>query len=330
MLQHGLLDNSATWLIQNSSNALPFMLADQGYDVWMTNSRGNINSKEHMHPEVFNVHDIHSKYFDFTWDEMGKFDLPANLDYIISHSEFDKAFYVGHSQGTTQFFVAADVMENIGDKVAGFIGIGPVMYVGNLYSPFLRILMHTGILELLDWLKVYNFLVLPYFFSPTIRAVMINFRHTVWRIIGWICGIDEEIRIDLSRVPVLGNHEPGGTSLKNVFHWSRMVQSGEFSYHDYGSDKLNLEHYNQSKPLLYNTTHIGEVFHSFPSFLLAGENDALVSKKDLAKLVDIIGPSGTKVERLDRFAHVDYVWGKEAKEKVFLPTVEFINKHMPI
>ena len=55
ILQHGLLDNSATWLILNSTQALPFKLVDEGYDVWMTNSRGNINSFEHMHPETHNV-----------------------------------------------------------------------------------------------------------------------------------------------------------------------------------------------------------------------------------------------------------------------------------
>ena len=58
ILQHGLIDNSATWLIPNSTIALPFRLADEGYDVWMTNSRGNINSYEHMHPETHNVKEI--------------------------------------------------------------------------------------------------------------------------------------------------------------------------------------------------------------------------------------------------------------------------------
>lgn len=84
ILQHGLLDNSATWLFMDKNNSLPFLLADEKYDVWMTNSRGNINSFEHMDPEHYNVRDSGSKYWDFSWDEMAKYDVKANLDYVLT------------------------------------------------------------------------------------------------------------------------------------------------------------------------------------------------------------------------------------------------------
>lgn len=113
----------------------------------------------------------------------------------------------------------------------------------------------------------------------------------------------------------------------NILHYSRMVTSGEFSYHDFGSKKANMKHYGQASPPLYNTTHIAETFTKFPSFLLAGENDALVSKHDLEKLRKIIEPSGTRIETIPTFAHLDYVWGKEAKEKIYNPTLQFIIEH---
>jgi len=186
ILQHGLLDNSATWLIQNASNALPFLLVDQGYDVWMTNSRGNINSFEHMHPETHYVFDPSGQYYDFTWDDMGKYDVPANLNYVLAHSSYKKAFYVGHSQGTTQFFVAADVYKDLGDKIAGFIALGPVMYVGNMYSPYVRMLIKSGVFSLLNFVNLKNFLLLPNELSPIIRYLANHLRHFIWRVIGLI------------------------------------------------------------------------------------------------------------------------------------------------
>ena len=250
VLQHGLLDNSATWLIQNASTALPFLLADEGYDVWMTNSRGNIHSYEHMKPSVYNVHKVNSPFYNFTWDDMGNYDVPSNIDYILKHTNYKKVFYIGHSQGTTQFFVSSDVVPDLADKIQGFIGLGPVMYVGNMYSPYLRLIMKTGIFEFLDRTGFHNFLLFPSALSPIIRYVAIHMRHFIWRFIGLICGIDEEIRVDLTRMPVMGNFEPGGTSIMNLLHWIRMIRSGEFSYHDYGSKSLNMEHYGQDTPPL--------------------------------------------------------------------------------
>ena len=106
-----------------------------------------------------------------------------------------------------------------------------------------------------------------------------------------------------------------------------MIKSKTFSFHDYGSEKLNMQHYGQPSPPLYNTTQIAETFKKFPSYLIAGGNDCLVSKHDLATLRGILEPTGARIEVIETFAHLDYVWGTESQALVFQPTVDFINDH---
>ena len=41
------------------------------------------------------------EYWDFSFDEMGRFDLPANIDFVLEKTGKDKIIYIAHSQGTT-------------------------------------------------------------------------------------------------------------------------------------------------------------------------------------------------------------------------------------
>lgn len=41
LIMHGLLDCSVTWFFhQDKKRCLPYILASQGYDVWVGNNRG--------------------------------------------------------------------------------------------------------------------------------------------------------------------------------------------------------------------------------------------------------------------------------------------------
>lgn len=69
------------------------MLADLGYDVWMGNVRGNRYSKQHR----WLVTDS-KKFWKFSFHEMGKYDLPVLIDFILNKTGFKKIQYIGHSQ----------------------------------------------------------------------------------------------------------------------------------------------------------------------------------------------------------------------------------------
>ena len=73
-------------------------LFDQGYDIWMGNNRGtkysNVSEKYPEQNEDFDR-------WDFSWAELGLYDIPAFMDKIIEVSDQPKVNYIGYSMGTT-------------------------------------------------------------------------------------------------------------------------------------------------------------------------------------------------------------------------------------
>ncbi|CAH8624915.1 unnamed protein product [Schistosoma haematobium] len=92
-LQHGLLDSAHTWVNNLPDESLGFILADDCYDVWLGNSRGSTYSSNHQYLKPDD-----KEFWEFSWDEMGKYDLPATLIYILNYTNAEKLSYIGHSQ----------------------------------------------------------------------------------------------------------------------------------------------------------------------------------------------------------------------------------------
>ena len=69
-----------------------FVLARQGYDVWLLNNRGTRFSDTHK-----TLDNSSKEYWNFDWEDMGTKDLPATIDYILNTTGFEKINYVGHS-----------------------------------------------------------------------------------------------------------------------------------------------------------------------------------------------------------------------------------------
>lgn len=243
MLQHGLFDNSRSWLVIDRQDNLAFQLAELGYDVWITNSRGNIESFEHLDPETHSVFSWGSDFWKFSFDHMAEYDVPSNIDYILKHTNQKKIHYVGHSQGTTQFFAANALNDDIADKIASFNAIGPVMEVTHQWAPIVTMLKNTHLEQVLIKLGFYNLLVIPNPVSIVLRSVVNKFKTTTWRIVEMMCGMSNDIHTNLALMPTFIRNEPGGTSVFNGKHWLDNMRKGGFYRYDYGTFEENQQKY---------------------------------------------------------------------------------------
>lgn len=61
----------------------------------MGNVRGNIYSTNHV-----NIPPTSPQFWDFSFDEFARYDLPETVDYILAATGYKTLSYIGHRYGT--------------------------------------------------------------------------------------------------------------------------------------------------------------------------------------------------------------------------------------
>ena len=66
---------------------------------------------------------------------MGQYDIPAVINYILVRTGREKLVYIGHSMGTTIFWVAMETHPTLNDKIEMMFALAPVASVNDMKSP---------------------------------------------------------------------------------------------------------------------------------------------------------------------------------------------------
>lgn len=120
LIQHGFWSCSESYIL-NGDDAVAFRFARLGYDVWLGNNRMSIYSRKH------NPESKSRDYLDFSFWEVGKFDLPAEVDKALAITGHTKLSYMGYSEGSTSMFTAlAEDFGSMSTKLNIYIAIAPV------------------------------------------------------------------------------------------------------------------------------------------------------------------------------------------------------------
>ncbi|XP_051159553.1 lipase 1-like isoform X2 [Leptopilina boulardi] len=308
-LQHGLFASSNTWVI-SGKESLAFALSDKGYDVWMGNFRGNIYSKSHI-----NLDQKDEEYWDYSFHEMGIYDLPAMINYITESTQ-QKLIYFGFSLGCTTFFVMASKIPEMSSKISVAILIAPVAYLSNMLGFFEKNVILRGVKYALNHPRISNDMFENSFQLRQKNKELILDSNFALKLMQ--CGQTHFKEIYLKSIKCELN---GGSSLKNINHLLQQMTQNELSYYDYGSDE-NLKIYNQENPKIYNLTKI-----KIPIVLFHSKGDELTQKKDFEKLTSKLLNINENVEiNSKKICHLDLVWGKNVTKTVNDPLFKILNK----
>ena len=71
------MDSADGWVAHRPEVAPGFVMSRAGYDVWLGNNRGNKYCLTTATPKS------NSDFWNYGYEEMGDYDLPAMIDYIL-------------------------------------------------------------------------------------------------------------------------------------------------------------------------------------------------------------------------------------------------------
>ncbi|RZC36181.1 lipase 3, partial [Asbolus verrucosus] len=319
-LQHGLLSSSTDWVV-SANGSLAFMLADSGYDVWMGNARGNTYSKAHTNLSIHSA-----QYWNFSWHEMGYYDLPASLYYVSNTTgKLGEIIYVGHSMGTTMFFVFASTRPQDAKNVKFMAALAPVAYMTHVKSPirylspftydFEWLSKYLGLNQFLPNNKVLKFLAYD--------CELLKIDKTICEdIIFVLCGFDKA-EFNEKILPVVLGHDPAGTSTKTVLHYAQEIKyDGKFQQYDYGPEGNRIK-YGTLKPPQYKLVNI-----KVKTYLMYAVNDWLASYIDVIRLSqNLTNNVGMYQVPMDAFNHVDFLFGKDVVRLIYKPLIKVIQNY---
>jgi len=313
LLQHALLDSSFGWVVNLPHESLAYILADLGYDVWLGNNRGNRYSTAH---ETYNIDS--KEFWDFSWDEMATFDLPAEIEYVLDYTNHTSLSYVGFSQGTMQMFANLAASDELWEKVNYFAALGPVAWTNHIKDPVAMFLADYHIDKLYEIFGMKKFLTnqfINYYYEYFCHQRPNN------------C-VDSTIsgQANVTRMDIYMAEFPSGTSVKNMAHFVQGFRTDKFIMFDYGSKWKNLEHYGTDEPPEYDLTKIDKV----PISLFSGSADVYADPEDVSRLQTAIAYRLKTNLQLYGYTHPDFILGVNSFKAVYPHVIADMEELNPL
>lgn len=312
IVQHGILLASDSWVLRGPEEDLVFLLADRGFDIWLANTRGNYYSKSHI-----SYNSMQKRFWDFGWDELGMYDIPAMIKYVQKITDRDKIVHMGHSMGTTSFYAMLSKKPEMNDKILAHISLAPVAYMDRMRSlEVLRpiTLIIKQLIQFQEHLKLYDLFARDKRISLLISKicnVSKRNKRLCFKIMFYFVGPDYD-QLKAEYFDRLIGHFPSGASATMFLHFIQNVLSKEFRELDFGP-AINIQKYGKLYPPLYNLTRV-----TAPVYLYYSLNDFLSHNLDVERLAKKLPNVKKKYLVPYRwFNHIDFILALDSKNLLY-------------
>ncbi|KAA0201717.1 hypothetical protein HAZT_HAZT008874 [Hyalella azteca] len=326
-IQHCLQCSSADFVLNDHNQALGFILADAGYDVWLGNFRGNQYSRGHISLSRSNV-----DFWKFTVDDLARYDLPAMIQHVLTTTASDDLFYIGHSLGTMSFFMASSTNPDFLSKIRLMIALAPSGYLDHMQGglkvmvksaqTFYRMMEAIGFGEIgtvMPWRgglmsrickPASPFAGICSAFLPAMSGSNNGLHDMVGG--GW-----------WEYLPSMLSNLPAGTSFRLMAQIGQIIGADGIRKFDFGNPEENLRHYGTLMPPHYPLEKI-----TCPVAIMWSQNDIIVTPVDVARtarrLPNVV--LNYKVPH-STFNHVDFLFADIARQLVYDPILKLLESH---
>lgn len=321
LLLHGLLLSSDSWLDAGPESGLPYLLSRSCYDVWLGNPRGSYHGRRHIH---LNPDEDHN-FWDFYADEIGRYDLPATIDYILKATAAEALNFVGYSQGGTAYLILCSERPEYTQKINLSVLLAPASKAKYMNTEIFKTLT-VGVKNFEKYLYKWGvYEILTKDGLGRVAASICRDRYSAETVCGGALGILDAFHsgsISLETLNVMFDHFPAGTSVRNIAWYGQLVTSDTFGRFDYGDEK-NLRLYGATLPYAYNLTAV-----TVPTVVMYGKKDSFVTVKDVKWLVNRLPALIESVKVEDpNWNHLDFAFSKHIKRTIFSTIDKYLSKN---
>eukprot|EP00271_Cylindrocystis_brebissonii_P008026 TRINITY_DN2203_c0_g1_i5.p1 TRINITY_DN2203_c0_g1~~TRINITY_DN2203_c0_g1_i5.p1 ORF type:complete len:405 (+),score=70.98 TRINITY_DN2203_c0_g1_i5:169-1383(+) len=289
LLQHGLMVGSESWLLSGPGEALGFVLADAGFDVWLGNARGSRWNLDHV-----TLAKTDKAYWDWTFEEMAEFDLPAMLETVCENTGQPRVLVAAHSQ-----------------RISAALLLCPIAFLGHVASRPCKAAAEIFLDKVVGKIgfKEFNFnsaLGAALVNAACIRA-NVNCAHIVEAFSGPNCCVNA------TAVKAYLEWIPSPTSVRNLAHLAQLIRSGKWQRYDYG--RLgNFLRYGRLTPPEF----LADLMPStVPLAFAVGSKDILSVASDVSLLFAAMAEWPKDLWVMEDYAHLDFIFGALAREDFY-------------